>query len=522
MKINFAQMMAQLALRYSDREALVNIERRRRYSFAELHRLTNRIANMMRERLRLGRGDIYLCILENDNLSLLHAWTAFKGDVAAAFTNFRDSADEHRWQIDFMRPKVVFVENAVVDRYFDFMRERGITVVCMDPPASPREGLLHFWDLLEGIADTDPGVESDPWADTLLYRFTGGTTGKSKCAQYTMDNWFACRDSIYSEEEQVFEGDTRFLHLAPISHGSGLMMLPTLFRGGCNVTQNMPDLKHWCQNVQRESITVGFAVPTILYALLDLPEASGNALSTLRTILYGSSPMSPAKLELLLQRFGNLFRQCYGSTECLQMVSTLSKADHVAVGTERLGSAGRVSPNVEVKIMDNDGQPVACGVTGEIWLRARATISGYYKNPEGTAAEFENGFWKSGDLGYLDEEGFLFIVDRKKDMIITGGFNVYAIEVEGALNAHPAVRMSAVIGVPHERWGEAVHAEVLLREGAGATAEELIEYVKGRLGRYKAPKSIVFVDTLPMSAAGKVLRRHVREKYWTDQTRRVA
>ncbi|WP_274381760.1 class I adenylate-forming enzyme family protein [Massilia cavernae] len=231
MKINFAQVMSQVAMHHADKEALVNIERMRRFTHRELHLFTNRIVNMMRERLQLRRGDVYLCILENDNLSMLHTWTALKGEAAAAWTNFRDSIDEHRWQVEFIKPKVVFLENALLDRYVDMLHERGVTVVCMDPPAAARDGLHYFYDLLEGVSDADPSVESDSTRDILIYRFTGGTTGKSKCAQYTMDNWLACRDAFYAENEAVFDADSRYLHMAPISHGSGLGMLPTLFKG---------------------------------------------------------------------------------------------------------------------------------------------------------------------------------------------------------------------------------------------------------------------------------------------------
>jgi acyl-CoA synthetase (AMP-forming)/AMP-acid ligase II len=360
-------------------------------------------------------------------------------------------------------------------------------------------------------------------ADILVYRFTGGTTGKSKCAQYTMDNWMAMRDSMYSESEQIYEAGTRYLHMAPISHGSGLGLLPTLFRGGCTVTQNVPDLKQWCRNVEAEKITITLLLPTLVYRLLELPEASRHDLSSLRTIAYGGAPMSPAKLRQAQDRFGNIFAQYYGATECLQAVTILGKADHALGGDGRhLGSAGRVAPNMELMIVDELDKEVAPGETGEIWLRSRATITGYYNNPEGTAAEFANGFWKSGDLGYMDAQGFLYLVDRKKDMIITGGFNVYAIEVEAALNSHPAVEMSVVVGVPHEEWGEAVHAEVVLRAGAEVSAEALAEHVKGALGRYKAPKSVAFVDALPLSVVGKVLRRQVRERYWKGLARRVS
>ena len=519
MKVNFARALRPLAVRHAEREALVNIERNRRYTHRELQALTNRIVNMMRQRLGLRRGDCYLCILENDNLSLLHVWTALKGEAAVAYTNLRDSFDEHRWQVEFLRPKVVFIENALLDRYFDMLRDLGATVVCMDPPGEPREGLHHFFDLLEGVSDAEPDVEHVADADVLVYRFTGGTTGKSKCAQYTMDNWLAMRDGLYAEEDPIYDEATRELHVAPISHGSGLGLLPCLFRGGCTVTQNLPDLKAWCRNVEAEKITKAGLVPTLVYWLLDLPEAAQHDLSTLRTITYGAAPISPAKLEQVRARFGNIFVQLYGATECLQAVALLSKADHTP---EHLASAGRVAPGVELLVVDDEGREQPTGSTGEIWLRSRATISGYRGNPEGTAAEFAGGFWKSGDLGYVDAQGFLYIVDRKKDMIITGGFNVYAVEVEAALNAHAAVAMSAVVGVPHDDWGEAVQAEVVLRPGCEVEAVELVEHVKGLLGRFKAPKAVVLVDALPVSAVGKVLRRQVRDKYWKDRARRVS
>ena len=525
MKMDFARVMGQVAVQFAGQEALVNIERGRRYTFRELHALTNRIANMMRTRLGLHRGDVALCILENDNLSLLHAWTAFKGEAALVHTNIRDAFEEHRWQVEFIRPRVVFIETSLLDRYAGMLRERGVTVVCMDPPQTPREGVACIWDLLEGVSDAEPGVQHDTCAEILIYRFTGGTTGRSKCAQYTIDNWLAARDTMYADPEQsvALNQRTRYLHIAPVSHGSGLSFLPTLFRGGCTLTQNAADLKAWCRHVEAEKVTTTLMVPTLVNLLLELPEASEHDLSSLRTLYYGAAPMSAAKLAQAQQRFGNIFFQLYGATECAQAVCTLTQSDHLtAVETGRLASAGRPTIGIEIRIVDEAGNDVPSGATGEIWLRGRGTISGYHANPEGTASEFCDGFWKSGDLGFIDEAGYVFIVDRKKDMIISGGFNVYAVEVEASLNAHPAVLMSAVVGVPHDKWGEAVHAEVVLRAGAEVAAEALIEHVKDGLGRFKAPKTIAMVEALPVSAVGKVLRRRVREKYWTDQPRRVS
>ncbi|MGT2429019.1 AMP-binding protein [Cupriavidus basilensis] len=248
-----------------------------------------------------------------------------------------------------------------------------------------------FWELLEGVSDADPGVQSDTRADILIYRFTGGTTGRSKCAQYTIDNRLAARDTMYADPEQsvALNNRTRYLHIAPVSHGSGLSFLPTLFRGGCTLTQNAADLKAWCRNVEAEKVTTTLMVPTLVNLLLDLPEASDYDLSSLRTLYYGAAPMSPAKLGQAQQRFGNIFFQLYGATECAQAVCTLTQSDHLtAIETGRLASAGRPTIGIEMRIVDEAGNDVPPGTAGEIWLRGRGTISGYYGNPEGTASEF--------------------------------------------------------------------------------------------------------------------------------------
>ena len=523
-KVDFGRQFSLLAQRFADREALVNIERGRRFTFRELHLLTNQICNMMSGRLELRRGDVYLSILENDNLSLLHHWTVFKAEGTAAWTNYRDSLEEHLWQVDLVKPKVVFLERELLESHAGPLLDRGIEVVSMDPPAEERKGVHDFWKLVENVSNENPGVEHATYEDTVLLRFTGGTTGRGKCAAYTVDNWLACRDAFYANPEPLWPSDMRFLHLAPLSHGSGMMVLPCFFHGGCAVTQNAPDLVQWCRNVEQERISGAMLVPTILYRLLELPEASEHDLSSLETVLYGAAPMSPSKLGLLQERFGNVFVQVYGATECCVPITCLGKSDHAdAVGDSRiLASAGRVTPGVEIRVVGPDENDVASGETGELWVRSRGTIQGYHGNPEQTAAEFDAGFWKSGDVAVVDTNGFVTIVDRKKDMIVSGGFNVYATEVEAAISTHSSVLVAAVVGIPHEEWGEAIHAEVILKEGHELEASSLILYVKERLARFKAPKSVAFVSELPLSAAGKVLRRVVREKYWAGHDRRVS
>jgi len=523
--MDFSRVMELLSTRYGEAEAIVNVERNRRYSFEAYHRLTNKIANMMRGALALKQGDVALAIADNDNLTLLHFPTVFKQEATIAFTNSRESLTEHILQVDFVQPRVVFLENRLLATYYQALVERNCTIVSMDPLGAqerPRD-VLSFWELVEAADDANPGVELDVHNHIAVMRFTGGTTGKGKCAQYCIDHFMATRDAALACRDFAVGVDARFLLNTPISHGALLMFWPTFMAGGCTYTLNMPDLGVWADIVERESITHGFLVPTLLYRLADGNADHRRNLSSLRVIVYGAAPMAPARLSQLIEQFGAVFMQTYGATETIQFVTVLEKEDHLvnsASALKRLASAGRIVPGAEVYVADDEGKPLPIGTVGEIRLRTRATISGYYKNPEATAKEFVNGFWLSGDLGYLDEEGYLFIVDRKKDMIISGGFNVYAVEVEAVLTEHPAVSTAAVVGVPHPEWGEAVHAEVVLRPGASVSPGDIIEFAKKRLS-YKAPKTLSIVLELPVSPAGKVLRRQVREKYWVGRARAV-
>ena len=525
MRINFSNHFQILADKYADKGALVHIERNRRYSFRQWHLLTNQIVNMMRDSLQMKTGDFFVNLLENDNMTLLHLPTIFKSDFTGAFTNFRDSLSEHQWQISLVAPKVVFVENALLASHYPMLNEMGVTIVCMDPLTAEHkfDGVLYFWDLIAQASTENPNIEIDDRDHIALLRFTGGTTGKGKPATYSVDNWFGQRDSFFALEDNDWTSATRMLHIAPISHGSSLLLLPTFATGGCTLTLNEPDLVRYCQTIEQELITHSLLVPTILYRLLELQEAETLDLSSLQHMFYGAAPMSPAKLKRLQQKFGNIFIQIYGSTEHIAIALSLSKKAHVIENDDdhRLSAAGQITPGIEVIIANDQGDALLQGEIGELYLRSRGTIIGYYQNLEKTAEEFVNGFWKSGDIGYQDEQGFVYIVDRKKDMIISGGFNIYANEVEAAINSHPSVLMSAVVGIPHDDWGEAVHAEIVTQEGMSLDGAEIIQLVKKQLGAHKAPKSIQLVRELPLSSVGKVLRRVVRDKYWQNNKRGI-
>lgn len=518
MQVIFGRLMRQLAVRHRDREAIVNVERDRRFTFGAFHTLTNRIANMLRDRLAVGAGDRFFLILENDNLALLQFPAFLKQAGTAAMANLRDSIDEHRWQAELIAPKIAFIETALVESHAPMFAALGCTVVVMDPLSAAQTkafpDVLQFWDLVEASSDAESDVSLDLETHIALMRFTGGTTGRGKCALYTPDNWMAGRDSSYINADLGFDAGTRFLHAAPLSHGTQLFLYPTFFAGGASVTMNALDLAAFCETTEKEAITHSFLVPTVLYRMLELQRVEPRNLGSLRTLIYGAAPISPARLGELIECFGPIFVQAYAATEAVAVVSYLGREHHRTDSPEalrRLASAGCITPGIEVAITDEEGRELPEGQTGEIRIRSRAVIRGYLGNPEANAADFEDGAWRSGDVGYIDADGFLFIVDRLKDMIISGGFNIYAVEVEAALASHPAVLNSAVVGLPHPDWGEAVHAEVQLREGHAVEAAELVAHVKQQLGSYKAPKSIRFTDALPLTAVGKVLRRKVRD-----------
>jgi len=514
MQIDFSVVSENLAKTYGDADCIVNVERDRRYSFREYHRLTNRVVNMMRARLALHRGDVWLSILNNDSLSLLSFFTAFKGEACACYTNTTDTLDAQARQIDLVKPKVVFVEAELLATHYALLKERGLTIVSMDPPPAEFPDVLHFWTLLEGASDDNPGVVHDDRKDCLVLRFTGGTTGAAKAVMYSIDNWMACRDLHYATSDPIPVRGARLLHFGMLSHASGIVFFPVLFKGGCTVTMNDRSMRTWCRTVEREKVTATLMVPSMLYRLLEAPEAREFDLSSLQTIYYGASPMSPSRLKELRARFGDIFVQLYGSSEHGGAVTSLGKAEHLPGpgGDEsHLASAGRVVPGVELLIVDRDGRPVPDGRDGEIWMRSRAICLGYLHDPDKTAAEFRNGYWKSGDFGRIDANGYVYVLDRVKDTILSNDRNVYPSQVEAAISAHPKVMMSAAVGIADPGCGEYVHVEVVLRPGESVAVEELREFLQGRLPANDMPRTISIAPSLPLTPVGKVLRRAVRE-----------
>jgi acyl-CoA synthetase (AMP-forming)/AMP-acid ligase II len=325
--------------------------------------------------------------------------------------------------------------------------------------------------------------------------------------------------------DQPIGPQTVNLNIGPLTHAAGLMFMVYYSRGATNIILPGFDEQQILTTIERERVNSLLLIPTMLYRLLMFPDLKAYDLSSVNRIWYGTAPMAVDRLKEGIRRFGNVFRQNYGMTEIAQPITYLGPEDHIVDGTEaqmkRLSSAGRPAMGVEVKVVDQDGGQVKPGEIGEILLKSNKLFKAYWKMPEETAAAFKDGWFHTKDMATVDEEGFVYIVDRKSDMIISGGFNVYPREVEEVIMAHPGVAETAVIGVPDDIWGEAVKAFIVPREGVKLTEEEIIQYCRDKLAGYKKPKSVDFVKEIPKNVYGKINRRELKEIFWKVEDRQV-
>ncbi|HEY5638290.1 MAG TPA: AMP-binding protein [Burkholderiales bacterium] len=378
-------------------------------------------------------------------------------------------------------------------------------------------------DLLAAASAFTPGplhsVAAPEDLCTLIY--TGGTTGKPKGVMHSH------RVQVTMVMTELAEWDwpqeTRLLAMTPITHAAGAMIVAVLTRGGTFVMAKGFEPQRFFELVERHRITCTFLVPTMVYVLLDHPGVAQADLSSMELIIYGASPMAPARLVEGMRRFGPVFMQLYGQSEAPNCVTVLHRHEHDPENhPERLASCGTAVGSSLVRLLDDEGHEVPAGEVGEICVRGPLVMLGYWNKPEETAKALRHGWLYTGDLARQDADGFLYIVDRSKDLIISGGFNVFPREVEDVLTQHPAVAAAAVIGVPDAKWGEAVKAVVVLKAGATVPPEELMARVREAKGPVQAPKSVDFVDALPVTGLGKPDKKALRAKYWAGQGRGVA
>ncbi len=382
--------------------------------------------------------------------------------------------------------------------------------------------LLSLESWMTRWPDTPVNVEQEP-GTLVRIASSGGTTGPSKGiiqTNETIETQLSCMLA-------TIPMGVRPVHLAaaPLSHMAGALCWPTMIFGGETVILAKADPGVILKAIERFGVTHIALTPTIIYMLLDHPEVTSTSYASLRHMIYAGAPMSVDKLVRAISVFGSVMTQAFGQAEASFVCTVLSPQEHVvgddAAKLRRLQSAGRATPFVRVEIMGDDGELLDADERGEIVVRSNLVSPGYYKNPGATLAATRHGWHLTGDVGYKDMEGYLYIVDRKRDLIISGGFNIFPGEIEQVLWSHPAVKDCAVIGVPDPKWGEAIKAVIELKDGVSADADELIEFCRARVGNMKTPKTIEFWPQLPRSSIGKVLKREIRDRYWGDRSKAI-
>ena len=391
-------------------------------------------------------------------------------------------------------------------------------VVCIDREGADAPSLTHWLAPHDGPA---PEVLEDPDATVLLFS-SGGTTGHPKGTMWT-HRVFATMTASFFLSMPVKNPQVHLV-AAPLTHAAGILALMLCSVGATNVILKQADPLKIMETIARERVTRLFLPPTVIYMMLAHPCVRDFDYSSIEHFIYAAAPMSVEKLQEAIEVFGPVMTQVYGQAEAPIMLTYLGPEDHEVTHPQkarRLQSCGRPTLLTSVEIMNDEGRLLGEEDVGEIVVRGDLVMKGYYNNPEATAAVSSFGWHRTGDLGFKDSDGFVYIVDRKKDMIISGGFNVYPGEIEQVIWSHPAVRDCAVIGVPDEKWGEAVKAVVELKPGQLVTEHEIIALCKLRLGSVKSPKSVDFCDALPRTPVGKVQKKELRANYWRGRSRAI-
>jgi fatty-acyl-CoA synthase len=509
-------MLISAITRHADRPAIADDHTR--WTYRELGENVGRLVAFLRS-IGVGKGGAVSVLSSNR----VECWAVV---TAAAIMGLRytplhplAAEDDQAFIVEDAEVDALIVEGAK-------FAHRGRTIQARVP------GLKHLLsfgpmedarDVLAAAAECEPAPLVDEGeSDGICWlAYTGGTTGRSKGVMIAHRCIVNMAMIIFADWD--WPAEIRYLATTPISHAGGVNIFPTMMRGG--FTRLLPgfEIESFCRAVRDEKINAVFLVPTLVYALIDAVEARARYdLSSLELIVYGAAPMSPDRLVEGMRIFGPVFAQMYAQTEAPQCITTLRKVDHDLAHPRRLGSCGRPNALVQVKLFDLEMREVGVGEPGEICVRGALVMNGYWKRPDATAETLRGGWLHTGDIAVKDEDGYFYIVDRVKDMIISGGFNIYPREVEDALMSHGAVGMAAVIGVPDDKWGEAVKAFVVLKAGANVGFDALHAHVKEKRGGPWAPKSIEFVEEIAVTGLGKVDRKALRAPYWKGRTRGVA
>jgi long-chain acyl-CoA synthetase len=507
--------------RYRDKTALVLGDIR--LTFGQMDAAVNRLSNALLS-LNLRTGHKVAVLMGNSIEAAFSIFAIPRAGLTYVTLNARHSAREHLEILNDAEVDAIIVGQEFID-LIEPVVEQAVHLKHLIIAGDERSGWMNYRTLIADQPETRPEIEVDPDEDIERIHYTSGTTGRPKGAVWPFRMSYHVIASILMNMDRPLGPYDVNLNIGPLTHAAGLMLMVYYCRGATNIVLTRFDEKMVLSTIERERVTSVLLIPTMLYRIMARSDLNAFDLSSVKRVWYGTAPMAPERLRQGIGLFGNVFRQNYGMTEIPQPITYLAPEDHVLEGrekeTRRLSSAGRPALGVEVRVVDEQGRDLGPGQIGEIVLRAEKLISGYWKMPEETAAAFEDGWFHTRDMGTWDEEGFLYIMDRKSDMIITGGFNVYPREVEEVIMELDGVAETAVIGVPDDIWGEAVKALVVLQTQAELTEEDIMKYCRDNLAGYKKPKSVEFIDKVPKNLYGKIDRRSLKEPYWEGMGRRV-
>jgi long-chain acyl-CoA synthetase len=516
----FADIIYRNSLLYPDKEAFVYGDTR--ITFPEFNTRANKLVHALHE-MGVKKGEV-VGILSWNCLQFADVnGAAMKGGFIASPFNPRLKADELDYIINYSEASTLFVGAELLETA-ESLRPRLTKVKNFISLEGSAPGMTSHQDLLASQKGDEPDVqvtENDPVG--IIY--TSGTTGVPRGALYTHHR--LVEDSKTLSIDMSLQPGHRRVLITPLFHIAGNSHFrSSMYTGGCIIILKFFNPEAALQAIQDEKATHMDIVPTHLAAMLNLPDLDKYDIKSLQFLWYGGSPMPLEILKKGMKAFGPIIAQGYGQSESGPAISHLSREDHNVLDRpkeeqRKLSSAGQPDIGVQVRIVDGEGNDVEPNVVGELIVRSKQMMAEYWHRPDDTRATIVNGWLHTGDMCYYDDKGYIYIADRKKDMIISGGENVYPREVEEVLYRHPAVLEATVIGIPDPYWVEKVHALVVTREGASATAEEIIGFCKKQIAGYKTPKSVEFLDSLPKNPAGKILKRELREKYWKEAEKKA-
>ena len=514
-----ADMVARGAATTPDKTALIQDDAG--LSYSELHNLTCRcVAALKASGIAKGDRVAFLGLNHIDYVILLIA--ALRIGAVTVAVNWRLVPREIAYIVQDAGARFLLTQSAVLDNALAVRAEAGLETILLSDGAFEGRPAFRAW--VQGFAPDERVAALEP-ADVAVQLYTSGTTGHPKGALLTHGSLTASlsQGRKIGEDWAAWWPSDVSLVAMPLFHiGGTAWVMQTLNGGGTGVILAQPEVAAIIATVQRHGITKMFAVPAVLNMILNHPDAVDADFSSMRVLPYGASPIPLDVLSRSMQMFPNAeFVQMYGATETSGTIVYLPPEDHDVAGTPRMKGCGKPFPDVELRIVGEDGQDRAPGEVGEVWVRAPLVMAGYHNMPDANASAFVQGWYRTGDAAYRDADGYLYLYDRVKDMIVSGGENIYPAEVENALHHHPAVRDCAVIGVPDSRWGEAVKAIVVRQAGETVGADDLIAFARTQIAGFKCPKSVDFVDELPRNPSGKVLKKELRKLYWQEGERQI-